>query len=164
MHDDFPRIKLEDLQAEYPGVFAGARWVDVGTGWLPLIRSFVAEALPHDPSLTVHECKEKWGTLRIWCDTDVLPARLAKSKAEMKSGYTCEVCGAEGFVRRPPPGKWSWWRCLCDEHASPDQRSWPRPKERPMGGMMQTRDRQWYRYDRDADEMVPSEPPEGWSR
>lgn len=54
MHDDFPRIKLEDLQAEYPGVFAGARWVDVGTGWLPLIRSFVAEALPHDPSLTVH--------------------------------------------------------------------------------------------------------------
>lgn len=82
----------------------------------------------------------------------------------MKSGYTCEVCGAEGFVRRPPPGKWSWWRCLCDEHASEDQRSWPRPKESRMGGMMQTRDRQRYRYDRDLDEMVPSEPPEGWSR
>lgn len=162
--DDFPRIKLDDLQSDYPGVFDSARWVDVGIGWLGLIQAFVTEALPHDPALCVHEIKEKFGTMRIWCDTPVLGARLAKGKAEFKSSLTCEVCGADGFVRRPPAGKWAWWRCLCDEHASPDQRSWPRRDPGKMTGMMQTRGGHWYRYDRERDEMVPSDPPEGWSR
>lgn len=160
--EDFPRIKLDDLVGDYPHVFATARYVGVGVGWLPLIREFVETALPHDPSMTVHEIKEKWGCMRIWSDTDVLPARLAKGKAEFKSSMTCEVCGGEGFVRRPPPGRWSWWRCLCDEHASEDQRSWPRREPGKMTGMMQTRDGQWYRYDSEKDEMVPSDPPEGW--
>lgn len=160
---DFSTIKLDDLQADHPGVFDGARYVDVGIGWLGLIHDFVNEALSHDPSLSVLEVKEKWGTLRIWCDTPVIAARLAKGKAEAKSAYACEVCGAEGFVRRPPPGGgYAWWRCLCDEHASSDQRAWPQHVGR-MGGMLQF-DGRWYRYDRDDDEMVPSDPPEGWSR
>lgn len=163
MHD-FPRIKLDDLRSEYPGVFDSARYVDVGIGWLPLVLDFVREALPHDPSLVVHEIKEKFGSMRIWSDTEILEARLAKGKAEIKSSYVCEICGAEGFVRRPPPGKWAWWRCLCDEHASEDQRSWPHRDVGRMTGMMQTRDGQWYRYDRNLDAMVPSDPPEGWSR
>lgn len=163
MHEDFSRIKLEDLREEFPGVF-DTRWFDVGIGWLPLVRAFVREALPHDPSLQVHELKEKFGSLRIWCDTDVLPARLAKAEAECKSAYTCEVCGDEGYVRRPPPdGGWAWWRCRCHTHSSLDQKSWPPPAQRPMDGMMQFHG-QWYRYDRDAAEMVPSGPPEGWSR
>jgi hypothetical protein len=160
---DFPRIQLEDLQAEYPGVFASARWVDVGVGWLPLIRNFVSEALPHDQSLTVHEIKEKFGAMRVWCDSDVLNVRLGKSKAEVKSGMTCEVCGAAGYIRRPPPDRYSWWRCLCDQHASEDQRSWPRRDPGKMSGMMQFRG-QWYRYDPEIDVMIPSDPPEGWSR
>jgi hypothetical protein len=164
MHNDSPRLKLKDLQADYPGVFDGAHYVDVGIGWLPLIRQFVAEAQRHDHSLSVHELKEKWGKLRIWCDTDVLEARLAKAKAECKSAYTCEVCGDEGYVRRPPPGGgWAWWRCRCHTHSSLAQKSWPPPQPRPMTGMMQVHGA-WYRYDRASDEMVPSDPPEGWSR
>lgn len=162
MRDDFPRIKLDDLRADFPGVFDSARYVDVGIGWLGLIRDFVAEALPYDPSLTVHEMKEKWGSLRIWADTDVFAARLAKGKAEAKSVYTCEACGADGWIRRPPPGGgYAWWRCLCDEHSSPDQKTWG-TRSRLMEGMMQL-EGQWYRYDRDADKMLPSEPPERWS-
>lgn len=157
---DFPRIKVEDLRADYPGVFDSARYVDVGIGWLSLVRDFVAEALPHDPSLCILEMKEKWGSLKIWCDTDVTAARLAKGKAEIKSGSVCEVCGAAGYVRRPPPDRFAWWRCLCDEHSSEDQRSWG-TRRRPMDRTMQC-DGQWYQYDPDLDEMVPSEPPEGF--
>jgi hypothetical protein len=124
-------------------------------------RNIVTEALPHDPSLTVHELKEKFGCMRIWCDTDVTATRLAKAKAEIKSGYVCEVCGANGYVRRPPPdGGYARWRCLCDEHARDDQRSWG-TRHRPSDGMMQC-DGQWYRYDRETDSMLPSEPPEGF--
>ena len=160
MHSpDFPRIKLDDLREDFPGVFDGARYVDVGVGWLPLVRAFVEEALPHDPSLAVLEMKEKWGGLRLWCDTPVLEARLAKGKAEIKSGHVCEVCGADGYVRRPPPGRYAWWRCLCDEHASPDQRSWPRRDVGALSGQMQVCG-QWYQYDRDSDSMIEIETPE----
>lgn len=159
MHDhEFPRIKRDDLIDDFPGVFDTAKYVDVGIGWLPLVRDFVREALPHDPSLTVHEMKEKWGGLRIWCDTPVLAARLAKGKAEIKSGQTCEICGKEGEIRRPPPGRWSWWRCLCYDHASTDQRSWGARREGPLYGTMQVSG-QWYRYDEAADAMVPTETP-----
>ncbi|MDX1216273.1 hypothetical protein GOL99_12085 [Sinorhizobium medicae] len=157
--DEFPRIKLDDLQSDYPGVFDDARYVDVGIGWLPLVREFVAEALPHDPQLAVHELKEKFGSLRIWCDTEVTVVRLAKGKAEAKSAYTCEVCGADGWIRRPPPGGgYAWWRCLCDDHASPVQRTWG-TRRRPTDGTMQF-EGQWYRYDRDRDAMLPIDPPE----
>lgn len=156
--DEFPRIKVEDLREEFPSVFATARYTDVGVGWLGLIRDFVMEALPHDPSLVVHECKEKWGTLRIWCDTPVVSARLAKGKAEAKSGMTCEVCGAEGWLRRPPPGKYAWWRTLCPDHASPDQTPWGQQADWTAGQMQYQG--QWYQYDRDRDEMLPIETPE----
>ncbi len=155
---DFARIKLDDLQAEFPGIFDSAKYVDGGIGWLPLVRQFAAEALPHDPSLNVHEIKEKFGTMRIWCDTPVLKARLAKGKAEIKSGMTCEVCGAEGWLRRPPPGRWAWWRTLCEEHASPDQASWGQ-SSRWTAGMMQYQG-QWYEYDRETDSMILTESPE----
>lgn len=161
LHDDFPRIKRDDLVADHPGVFESARYVDVGIGWLPLVRDFVNEALPHDPFLAVYEMKEKRGTLRIWCDTDVTAARLAKGKAEFKSGMVCEVCGADGFIRRPPPDRFAWWRCLCDEHASPDQRSWGARPKGPLYGHMQCNG-DWYRYDAATDSMVPCEPPARW--
>lgn len=160
MHSaDFARIKLDDLLDEFPGIFDAARYVDVGIGWLGLVREFVQAAQPHDPSLCVHEMKEKWGGLRIWCDTPATPARLAKGKAEIKSTLTCEVCGEPGYVRRPPPGRYSWWRCLCDEHASDDQRSWPRRDVGALTGTMQVAG-QWYRYDETTDEMVGIDTPE----
>lgn len=159
--DDFPRIKKDDLVADFPGVFDSARYTDVGIGWLPLVRDFVNEALPYDPSLAVHEIKEKWGGMRIWCDTAVLEARLAKGKAEFKSSMTCEVCGSSGFLRRPPAGKYAWWRTLCDEHASEDQRSWGTRATGLYYGHMQVRG-DWYRYDAEMDSMVPSEPPARW--
>lgn len=163
MLPEIPRIKTADLVDEFPSVFETARHVDVGIGWLGLVRDFVQEALPHDPSLCVHEIKEKWGCLRIWCDTDVTAARLAKGKAEIKSSMTCEVCGSPGFLRRPPPSRFAWWRTLCDEHASEDQRFWGARKTGPFYGHMQVKG-DWYRYNEETDTMVPSEPPEGWRR
>lgn len=159
MHDaDFPKIKLDDLIADYPGVFDSARYTDVGIGWLVLVQDFVREALPHDPALVVHEIKEKWGTMRIWCATDVLSARLAKGRAEAKSGLTCEVCGTEGWLRRPPPGRMAWWRTLCLEHASPDQAEWSQ-QTRWTTSTMQVGGR-WYRYDAATDSMLETETPE----
>jgi hypothetical protein len=159
MLPDIPRIKKDDLVEDFPGVFEEARYTDVGIGWLGLVRQFVEEALPHDPVLEVIELKEKWGSLRIWAETSVLQARLAKGKAEIKSMFVCEICGQAGFVRRPPPGQYAWWRCLCDEHASDAQRSWPRQDNGRLGGMMQCGG-QWFRYDEATDSMVLIETPE----
>ncbi len=158
---EFPRLKLDDMQADFPGVFDGARYVDVGIGWLPIIREFIETALPLDPSLGIMDMKQKWAALRIWSDTPVVGARLAKAKAEIKSAFVCEACGAEGYVRRPPPGRYAWWQCLCDEHASEGQRSWGVQPQRPYAGYAQVSG-QWYRYDRPSDEMIPTKTPEIW--
>lgn len=156
---EFPRIKRDDLIEEHPAVFDASLYTDVGIGWLGLVRDFVTEARPHDPSLEVIELKEKWGSLRIWTDTPVLQAKLARGKAEVKSATVCEVCGEPGYVRRPPPGRMAWWRCRCDEHASDEQRQWPRREYGALSGMMQVRG-QWYRYDEAADMMIETAPPE----
>ncbi|RSC21467.1 hypothetical protein EGT36_30225 [Agrobacterium sp. FDAARGOS_525] len=160
---EYPRIKLDDLVEDFPGVFDAARHVDVGIGRPPLVRAFVSETLPHDPSLAVLEIKEKWGGMRIWCETPVLQARLATGKVEIKSGLTCEVCGAAELIRRPPPGRYAWWRCLCDNHASDDQKSWGTHGAGRMDGMLQCQGG-WYRYDEITDAMLPTAPPEGWGR
>lgn len=159
--DEYPRIKLDDLRDDFPDVFDVARYVDVGLGWLPLVREFVTTSLTYDPSLTVYEVKQKFGGMRIWCDTPILEAHLAQGKAGFKSTRTCEICGNPGFLRRPPPGKWAWWRTLCDEHASPDQMSWGNTYTGPYYGHMQVGG-DWYRYDAEKDAMVPSEPPARW--
>lgn len=159
MPTEIPRIKLSDLQHDYPGVFESAQYVDVGIGWLPIIEEFLMTALPLDPQLAIHELKEKFGGLRIWCDSDVEGVRLAKAKAHLKSIHVCEVCGQPGSVRIPPAGNWAWWRCVCDEHVSDDQRSWPQPPARRLDDMTQVRGA-WYRYDRERDELLPCAPPQ----
>lgn len=128
---DFPTIKLADLQADYPGVFDTARYVDVGIGWLPIVRDFIVMSQSIWPDLAIDELKEKFGSLRIHKAFPPEAVRdeiyFADGLAEMRSMYRCEVCGGAGFIRRPPDGQFAWLQCRCDEHATEDQRSWPKP-------------------------------------
>lgn len=161
MPTEIPRIKLSDLQQDYPGVFEAALHVDVGVGWLGIIRDFLMTALPLDPMLEILELKEKYGGLRIWCDSDIEVVRLAKAKAQLKSLHICEVCSQPGSVRIPPSGSrgCAWWRCVCDEHVSEDQLSWPQPPARRLNDMTQVHGN-WYRYDAQRDELLPCAPPQ----
>lgn len=131
MRSDIPRLKLDDLREDHPGVFDDARYVDVGIGWLSIVRDFISMTQAVWPDLEIDELKEKFGSLRIHKATPPEAVRdevyLADGLAEMRSMYRCEACGEPGYIRRPLEGQFAWLQCRCDEHATDEQRSWPKP-------------------------------------
>ncbi|MBB4064015.1 hypothetical protein [Gellertiella hungarica] len=155
-----PTLKRDDLCEEFPSVFESAEYVDVGIGWLDIIRRFITDALPLDPALQVVELKEKFGALRILHDSDVDEVVLLQRLAESRSAYACEICGRDGEIRLPPPGQAGWRKCLCPDHMPDLMRDWLPPR-RPPAWPMRGR---WYEYDRESDSLKEVDVPERWKR
>jgi hypothetical protein len=65
---------------------------------------------------TVAQIKEKFGTLRMYCDNVDDYARGVIDMAEALSADTCEVCGGKG---KPVGGRWV--QTLCEECNQPQQ-------------------------------------------
>jgi hypothetical protein len=65
---------------------------------------------------TVAQIKEKFGTLRMYCDNVDDYARGVIDMAETLSGETCEACGGKG---KPVGGRWV--QTLCEECNQPQQ-------------------------------------------
>ena len=157
---DVPSLKLDDLRAEFPGVFETAEHVEVGVGWIDIIARFIATALPLVPSLQVVEMKEKFGALRLLHDSDLDEVVLLQRLAESRSAYTCEICGREGEIRLPPRGEVGWRKCLCPRHTPPPWDYWLPPR-RPPAWPMRGR---WYEYDRESDSLVETDVPKRFKR
>lgn len=155
-----PTLKRDDLQAEFPSVFATAEYVEVGVGWLNVIRRFIDAALPLDPALQIVVLKEKFGALRLLHDSDVDEVVLLQRLAESRSAYTCEICGRDGEIRLPPEGRAGWRKCLCPDHMPAEWSDWLPPR-RPPAWPMRGR---WYQYDRESDSLRETDVPERWKR
>lgn len=65
---------------------------------------------------TVAQIKEKFGTLRMYCDNVNDYARGVIDMTEALSEETCEVCGGKG---KPTGGRWI--QTLCEECNQPQQ-------------------------------------------
>lgn len=75
---------------------------------------FLAKAEGCDYDVT--QVKEKFGTLRFYCNgTDIMHDCVAH--AEQQSSHTCEECGAYGTLRRG-----GWLKTLCAKHAHAEGR------------------------------------------
>jgi len=109
----------------------------VGRGWHPLLTRLHEQLLAVNPTYSVQQVKEKYGTLRIYLYTGMLrqlrmgnvewpdPAQSARYKAEddaaialvhaaeQESARTCEACGNPG----EPRGR-AWIKTLCDNCAA----------------------------------------------
>lgn len=159
MNREIPRLTLDDLQRQFPGVFGEARFVDVGVGWLGIIERFIIDARQLDPGMTIREMKEKFGSLRIYAASDLDEVDQLRHLAESRSQYACEVCGADGGIRRPPEGRAGWWKCLCPRHEPDYMNGWlPPPNKAPRWSLRG----RWYEYDRATDAVVEIETPERW--
>lgn len=156
----FPTIKLDDLRAEFPSIFETAEYVEVGVGWLDIVRRFIEAALPLDPALQIVEMKEKFGALRLLHDSDVDDVVLLQRLAESRSAYTCEICSRDGDIRLPPEDQAGWRKCLCPDHTPEQMRDWLPPR-RPPAWPMRGR---WYEYDRESDALKEADVPERFKR
>jgi hypothetical protein len=107
-----------DLRARYPDQ---VRCTPIcADGWRPIIESAVDLIVAAAPMARIVEMKEKFGTLRIYCETP--PAVTAAvdrivAAAEEQSGRTCEICGNAGVLY--DVADWLATRCVAHAHLRP---------------------------------------------
>jgi hypothetical protein len=91
------------------------RWISCDRGWYPLICELDSALAQLDPDYVVHQCKEKFGTLRFYTHSDRFTGldsefqRLIDA-AEERSAAICELCGAPG--RRHTRSS-AWVKTVC---------------------------------------------------
>lgn len=120
--DDFgrPGVDLWKKDRERIAQRIPPRWgqyISVGDGWMKIVIDLDAELAKLYPDYEIHQVKEKFGTLRFYCDVPYYdedgnrtPASYLIDEAEGKSATTCEECGGPG-----EPRYGGWVKTLCDK-------------------------------------------------
>ena len=96
-----------------------SRWIDVGSGWHPLLDELDKNIRTLIPEYKIFQYKEKFGTLRFYVDfTDatsdsytIKEAYDLISQAENASASICEFCGGEGSLIKIR----GWYKTMCGE-------------------------------------------------
>lgn len=112
------------LMDEHPAMFEHLwRPPECGFGWYELLDKLMGDLedriaeFDENVILEVRQIKEKFGGLRFYADIEC-SAEMGEAlaslirDAEEKSYKICEVCGAEGKLRKER----TWIRTLCDTH------------------------------------------------
>ena len=86
------------------------RWISCDPGWYPILARLEERLSELDPHYEVNQIKEKFGTLRFYCEGDILDGDAIVDEAEAESARTCELCGSVGHLRT----RAGWLKTLCD--------------------------------------------------
>lgn len=105
-----------DLQALHRKHDKAVVGFECGPGWTDLLDASFAwlHEIAPDRDWAPTQIKEKFGTLRFYWYGDLpdLGDEII-SAAEHVSGHHCEMCGAQGHVRKDI----GWWSVRCREHS-----------------------------------------------
>lgn len=122
------------LRAKYPDLFDKKYFHDLPDGWEWIVEAFIDSAkqwrwMENDEYftnfsfLTITQCKEKFGTLRLYIDVygetkqDInhISAELhgAKNMAELLSARTCACCGTMNNAKNRDNN--GYYLTLCDQ-------------------------------------------------
>lgn len=109
--DDGWRRRIETLYRHL-----GVGYVAAGRGWFSLIEETLEQIsdslLPEElDGFRVSDIKEKYGTLRIYCDNAPDSVEAIIEVAERRSATTCDRCGDHGRV-----GGRGWLASRCGRH------------------------------------------------
>lgn len=164
------RAAFEALQRKHPTVIPKGFGFQCGRGWIDILDRFFGDLeklLPMEVDFQLRQVKEKVAGLRIYyrIETDIPDdlmwdiCRLV-DLAEIRSFRTCETCGRPGGIWN----RHGFYLTACDRHAAEHSEGYaskavPVPREGPTKVKLRAG---WFRYDEDLDDLVPSDPPEGW--
>lgn len=85
----------------------------VGPGWATLVNTIFDKVQTYTPGIIISQVKEKYGGLRVYCESYNEEFNMFLIEVEKASFFVCEKCGATGKLRGG-----SWYQTLCDEHAN----------------------------------------------
>lgn len=101
-------VYAEGLRAVMQRIPEGwGRWISCGPGWHPILVELESQLAELDSGYVVRQCKEKFGTLRVYAHSERPELRdafrAAIREAEARSAMTCELCGAPGSLHETGP-------------------------------------------------------------
>lgn len=112
LYDDFPNLykqhKLSIMENCMPWGF------DCGNGWFNLIYNLSKKISEIAPECEATQVKEKYGTLRFYCNGYNDEVDKLINDAENLSGRTCENCGDTTTAKTRGDG---WLSTVCDKCA-----------------------------------------------
>ena len=82
----------------------------VGPGWADILARLIPDLLALGWDGSIHQVKEKYGTLRFYVGSASGAVFKRIDQAELESETTCEQCGQPGRLRG-----WDWVVTLCDK-------------------------------------------------
>lgn len=93
------------------------RSISCSRGWHPILVELDRDLAEIDPTYTVHQVKEKFGTLRYYCHASESVSEVNQQlmddlvrEAETRCEAACEFCGEPGSIHVSKRG---WYRTLC---------------------------------------------------
>ncbi len=115
--------KTDKLFGDFPNLYRGrflpktenlmSYGFAIGGGWFDLVHEMSSKITELDPDCLMIQMKEKFGGLRVYCDTKVPEVLEIISEYEALSYKTCEFCGTTIDVgSRSHNG---WLKTLCNE-------------------------------------------------
>jgi DNA-directed RNA polymerase subunit RPC12/RpoP len=121
---DFEAKLLKEFPFLYADIYGSPQetsmsfGLEIGPGWYDIVyrlsqtleRLIMLEPEEERTNYRMAQCKEKFGTLRVYMEGCTEEMAMAVHKAEADSAITCEDCGAPG--KRKNGG---WIRTLCDD-------------------------------------------------
>jgi len=102
--------KIEQLEAKYGSILNLIYGFEISEGWLPILEEFFEKAIIFEGWFKVVQVKEKFGSLRIYVDTeenfdknyyDLLYSLIYE--AEFKASRTCFDCGGQSPTKANTP-------------------------------------------------------------
>jgi hypothetical protein len=106
--------ELEDkLYGSFASLFLNSLpyGIECEDGWFELIFNLCEQL--KDENIEVTQIKEKFGTLRFYCNFENDKIKDLVRIAEIKASVTCEFCGKAGQLYSK-----GWCKTLCNEHAN----------------------------------------------
>lgn len=98
------------------------RWISCSRGWYPILIRLDRDLAKIDPEYTVHQAKEKFGTLRFYFHGSEGVSEADRKRmddlvrdAENRCETACELCGEPGALHA---NRRSWLKTLCPDCAA----------------------------------------------
>lgn len=105
--------KKYDTPFELFGVECGSGWNDLLKPIFSYIEKYNESIENDDGKIEIHQVKEKFGTLRFYCNFVTDELRKIIYDAEYESSKTCELCGSKDNVGHTI----GWITTCCNECA-----------------------------------------------
>lgn len=159
-----------DLSRKHHALVSKDFCFECGPGWIGILDDLLtklANVIPVESDFILKQVKEKLGGLRFYFRIDPEPSSEVYCEinwhidvAEARSFHVCERCGRPGRLMKRRGFFFTACEACCSRDGDDGRRALPVPREPHY--VRFSGEAQWYVFDPDRVDLVPTDPPGGF--